>query len=89
LVQTSLANFNTIELWNLSLKVKGEVRTSYGDKDDMEGNDEHEDDDGDVCEESPNDLDICIRQCLGLDSSILHRSDRLRSTPMVVLKANE
>jgi hypothetical protein len=59
-VQISVANTNTVELWNLSSEVDGEVRTNYGDEDDMEGDDEREDNDGKVCEEAPNNPDICI-----------------------------
>jgi hypothetical protein len=59
-VQISVANTNTVELWNLSSEVDGEVRTNYGDEDDMEGDDEREDNDGNVCEEAPNNPDICI-----------------------------
>lgn len=88
-VQTNVASMNTAELHNLSLEVKGEFWTSYGDKDDMEGNDECKDNEGNVCEEAPNDLDIRIRLLLGLDSSTLSRSSRLYSTPTTVLKADE
>jgi hypothetical protein len=89
LVRTSLASTNIVELWNLSSEVEGEVRTNYGDEDDMEGDDEREDDEGNVCKEAPNDLDICIRHPLGLASNTLRRSDRLRSTPTAVLEENE
>jgi hypothetical protein len=37
--------------------------------------------DGNIREEAPNDLDIRIRQPLGVDSSILYRSGYLHSTP--------
>ena len=47
----------------------------------MEGDDEHEDNDGNVCEEAPNDLNIQIRQPLGIDSSTFRRSGCLYSTP--------
>jgi hypothetical protein len=68
------------------LEVEGEVRTSYGDEDDLEGD---EDNTGNVHEEAPNDPDIRIRQPLGLDSNTLRRSDRLRSTPTAILEADE
>jgi hypothetical protein len=83
IVQTNVAGMNTVELRNLSSKVKGELRTNYGDEADVEGDDEREDNDGNVCEEAPNDPDIRIRQPLGVDSSTLRRSGRLRSTPTV------
>jgi hypothetical protein len=81
IVQTNVAGTSTVELWNLSSEVEGELRTNYGDEADVEGDDEHEDNDGNVREEAPNDPDIRIRQPLGVDSSTLRRSDRLRSTP--------
>jgi hypothetical protein len=80
IVQTNLAGTSTIEVRNLSSEVEGELRTNYGDKADVEGDDEHEDNDENVREEAPNDPDIRVRQPLGVDSSILHRSGRLRST---------
>jgi hypothetical protein len=81
IVQTNVAGTSTVELWNLSLEVEGELRTNYGDEADVEGDDEREDNDGNVLEEAPNDPDIRIRQPLGIDSSTLRRSGRLRSTP--------
>jgi hypothetical protein len=48
----------------------------------VEGDDEREDNDGNIRKEAPNDLDIRIPQPLGVDSSTLRRSGRLRSTPM-------
>jgi hypothetical protein len=81
IVQTNLAGTSTIELWNLSSEVEGELRTNYGDKADVEGDDECEDNDGNVREEVLNDPDIRIRQPLGVDSSTLRRSGRLCSTP--------
>jgi hypothetical protein len=81
IVQTNVASTSTVELRNLSSEVEGELRTNYGDEADVEGDDEYEDNDGNVREEAPNDPDIRIRQPLGIDSSILHRSGRLRSTP--------
>jgi hypothetical protein len=81
IVQTNVAGTSTVELRNLSSKVEGELRTNYGDKADVEGDDECEDNDGNEREEAPNDPDIHIRQPLGIDNSTLHRSGRLRSTP--------
>jgi hypothetical protein len=43
-----VAGINNVKLWNLSLEVEGEVRTSYGDEDDVEGDDKHKDNDGNV-----------------------------------------
>jgi hypothetical protein len=81
IVQTNVAGTSTVELRNLSSEVEGELRTNYGDKADVEGDDEREDNDGNVREEAPNDPNICIRQPLGIDSSTLRRSGCLRSTP--------
>jgi hypothetical protein len=81
IVQTNVAGMSTVELRNLSSEVKGELRTIYGDKADVEGDDERKDNDGNVCEEAPNDPNIRIRQPLGVDSSTLHRSGHLRSIP--------
>jgi hypothetical protein len=89
LVWTSLASTNIVELWNLSSKVEGKVRTNYGDEDDVDGDDEHEDDEGNVREEEPNDPDICIQHTLGLASSTLCRSDHLHSTPIAILEEDE
>jgi hypothetical protein len=47
----------------------------------VEGDDEREDNDGNVHKEAPNDPDIRIRQPLGVDSNTPRRSGRLRSTP--------
>jgi hypothetical protein len=82
IVQTNVAGTSTVELRNLSSKVEGELRINYDDEADVEGDDEREDNDENVCEEAPNDPDIRIRQPLGVDSSTLRRSGRLRSTPM-------
>jgi hypothetical protein len=41
-----VAGINNVKLWNLSLEVEGEVRTSYGEEDDVEGDDKHKDNDG-------------------------------------------
>jgi hypothetical protein len=81
IVQTNVAGTSTVELGNLSSEVEGELRTNYGDEADVEGDDEREDNDGNVREEAPNDPDIHIRQPLGVDNSTLCRSGRLRSTP--------
>ena len=43
----------------------------------MKGDDELEDNNGNVHEEAPNDLDIRIQQPLGIDSSTLRRLGRL------------
>jgi hypothetical protein len=72
---------NTVELWHKTSEVEGEVRTTYGDEDAVEGDDEHKDNDGKVREEAPNDPDIHIRQLIGLDSSTVRRSGRLRLAP--------
>jgi hypothetical protein len=63
------------------LEIEGELRTNYGDEANVEGDDECEDNDGNVCEEAPNNPNIHIRQPLGIDSNILRRLGRLRSTP--------
>jgi hypothetical protein len=81
IVQTNVAGTSTVELRNLFSEVEGELRTNYGDEADLEGDDDREYNDGNVREEAPNDPDICIRQPLGVDSSTLRRSGRLRSTP--------
>jgi hypothetical protein len=60
IVQTDVAGTSTIELRNLSSKVEGEFRTNYGDEHDVEGDDEREDNDGNIRKEAPNDLDIRI-----------------------------
>jgi hypothetical protein len=82
IVQTNVAGTSTVELRNLSSEVEGELRTNYGDEANVEGDDEREDNDGNVREEAPNDPNIHIRQPLGIDNSTLRRSGRLRSTPM-------
>ena len=56
-VQTNAASTNTIELRNLSLEVEGEFWTNYSNKDNMEGDDEREDNDGNIYEEALNDPD--------------------------------
>jgi hypothetical protein len=81
IVQTNVAGTSTIELRNLSSEVEGEFRTNYGNKADVEGDDERTDNDGNVCEEAPNDPNIRIQQPLGVDISTLRRSGRLHSTP--------
>ena len=45
IVQTNVANTNTVELQNLSLEVESGLQTNYADKDNMEGDDECEDND--------------------------------------------
>ena len=81
IIQTNVAGTSTKELWNLSSEVEGELQTNYGDKANVEGDDEREDNDGNVRKEAPNDLDIHIRQPLGVDNNILRRLGCLRSTP--------
>ena len=81
IVQTNVACTSTVELWNLSSEIESELWTNYGNEDDVEGDDEHEDNDGNVCEEVPIDPDIRIQQPLGLDSNTFHGSSRLHSTP--------
>jgi hypothetical protein len=49
----------------------------------VEGDDECEENDGNVHEEAPNNPDIRIRQPLGIDSSTLRRSGHLHLTPTV------
>ena len=82
IVWTNVAGISTIELQNLSLEVKGEVRTNYGNEHDVEGDDEREDNDRNVHEEAPNDPNICIRQPLGVDSNTFRRLGHLRSPLM-------
>jgi hypothetical protein len=82
IIQTNVVGTSIVELRNLSSEVEDELRTNYGDEADVEGDDEREDNDGNICKEATNDPDICIRQPLGVDSSTLRRSGRLRSTPM-------
>ena len=88
-VQTNVAGTTTVELQNLSLEVESELQINYGDEDDIEGDDEHEDNDGNVCKEAPNNLDIYIQQPLGLDSSTLCRLDHPLPIPIVVLEVDE
>jgi hypothetical protein len=83
LVRTNVGGTNTIELQNETSEVEGEVRTTCGDEDAMEGDDEHEDNDGNVCEEAPNDPDIHIQQSIGLDSSTVRRSGCLHLAPNI------
>jgi hypothetical protein len=68
---------------HLSSEVEGELQTDYGDEADVEGDDECEENDGNVHEEAPNNPDIRIRQPLGIDSSTLRRSGHLHLTPTV------
>ena len=82
IVPTNVAGMNNVEVRNLTSEVEGEVRTHYGDEHDVEGDDEREDNDGNVREEALNDPDIRIRQPTGVDSSTVHRLGFLCSTPM-------
>ena len=82
IVPTNVASMNTVEQWNLTSEVEGEVQTNYGDEHDVEGDDEHEDNDGNVRKEAPNNLDIRIQQPIGVDSNTVRRSGHLCSTPM-------
>jgi hypothetical protein len=84
-----LAGTNTVKLQNLSSEVEDEVWTTYGDEDDVEGDDEHEDDDSNVRKEAPNDPDIYIQHPLGPASSTLCRLECLRSTPTAILEEDE
>jgi hypothetical protein len=81
IVQTNVAGTSIVELRNLSSEVESELRTNYGDEANMEGDDEHENNDGNVRKEAPNNPDIRIREPLGIDSSTVRRLSRLRSTP--------
>ena len=76
-VHTNVAGTNTIELQNLSSEVENEPWISHGDEDDIEGDDEHEDNDGNVRKEAPNNPNIHIWQPLGLDSRTFYRSSCL------------
>jgi hypothetical protein len=87
LVRTNVGSTNTVELWHETSEVKGEVKTTFGDEDDVEGDDE--DNNGNVRDEALNDPVIRIRQPLGLDNSTVHRSDRLRSAPNAALEEDE
>ena len=80
IVRTNVASTSTVELRNLTLEVEGEVQTNYGNEHNVEGTDEREDNDRNVCKEAPNDPDICIWQLLGLDSNTPRRSGHLCST---------
>jgi hypothetical protein len=42
IIQTNVAGTGIVELRNLSSEVEGELRTNYGDKADVEGDDERE-----------------------------------------------
>jgi hypothetical protein len=55
IVQTNVAGTSTVELRNLSLEVEGELQTNYGNEANVEGDDEREDNDGNVREEASND----------------------------------
>jgi hypothetical protein len=84
-----LASTNIIELRYLSLMVEGEVRTNYGNEDEVEGDDECKDNDGNVREEAPNDSDVLIQHLHGLDSNILCRLDLLCLAPNGILEEDE
>jgi hypothetical protein len=51
---------NIVELRHLSLEVEDEVRTNYGDKHEVEGDNGREDNDGNVRNRAPFDSDILI-----------------------------
>jgi hypothetical protein len=59
-IQTNVANTNIVELQHLSSEVEGEVRTNYGDKHEVEGDDEHKDNDGNVCDKAPSNPNIHV-----------------------------
>jgi hypothetical protein len=80
---------NNIELLRETSEVEGEVKTTFGDEDAVDGDDEHEDNDGNVCEEAPNDPNIRIRQPLELDSSTVRRTDCLYSAPNIAVEEDE
>ena len=82
IIWTNVAGTSIVELRNLTSEIEGEVQTNYGDEHNVEGDDECEDNDGNVCEEAPNDPEIRIWQPLGVDSSTRRRLGRLCSTPM-------
>lgn len=48
-VWTNVASTKTLEVWHLSLEVEGEVRTNYGDGHEVDEDDEHKDNDGNIC----------------------------------------
>jgi hypothetical protein len=89
LVRTNVGGTNNVELWYKTSEVKGEVKTTFGDEDAVKGDDEHEDNDGNVCEKAPNDPDIRIRQPLGLHSSTVRRSGHLCSAPNVAVQVDK
>ena len=60
IIQTNVASTSIVELQNLSLEVESELQTNYGNNANVEGDDEHEDNDGNVCEEALNDPNIRI-----------------------------
>jgi hypothetical protein len=89
LIWTNLASTNIVEQWHLSLEVEGEVRTNYGNKDEVEGDDESKDNNGNVREEASKDPNILIWHPLQLNTNTLHRLDRLRLAPTEVLEGDE
>jgi hypothetical protein len=89
LVRTYGGGTNNVELRHETSEVEGEVKTTCGDEDAVEGDDEHEDNDGNICEEAPNDPEIRIQQPLVLDSNTVRRSGRLHSTPNAAVQEDE
>jgi hypothetical protein len=51
---------NNTELRHETSEVEDEMKTTCGNEDAIEGDDEHENNDGNVCKEAPNDPDIRI-----------------------------
>jgi hypothetical protein len=84
-----VANTNTVELGHLSSKVEGEVRTNYSDEHEVEGDDEHEDNDRNVCKEAPSNPNILIQHLHGLDNITFRRLDRLLLAPNEILEVDE
>jgi hypothetical protein len=81
LVWTNVAGTNIVELQHLSSEVEGEVRTNYGDEHEVERDDERKDNDGNIRNGAPSNLEILISHPHGLDSITFHRLDRLHSAP--------
>ena len=79
LIRTNVGDTNIVELRHETSEVESEVNTTCGDEDAIEGDDEYEDNDGNIREEAANDPDIRIQQPIGQDSSIVCRSDCLHS----------
>jgi hypothetical protein len=89
LIKTNVASTNIVELWHLSSKVEGEVRTNYGEEHEVEGDDEREDNDSNVHDEASSNPDILIQHFHGLDSIILSKLDCLHSTLNGILEEDE